>query len=403
MKPDGLRGYANTVLGLSGADAALSFADELLRATTGATALALPRNLLAHAALYALATTWPVMLATPRLPASVFVPLGVVTFWLTLGAAPLPLWIDAGHGLALVGCALQLGVVALAFAIVRARSAGRSWWFTEDGPERPAFAWRHSLAFGAALAVLGPLALVGYGGVAIATWTQTITHGFVHFGITGVSLADRHYQRDGREIRLVGMMHIGDPDAYRALTKSFSQESTVVLAEGVSDREQRLASTLEYGRAARALGLAPQEHLTSYLAEGDGPDAPVPPWPIVRHADVDASAFSAETLECLRWASRVWESEDVASALREIMRGAREQGPEQLQAFQAEVVGLRNRHLLKEIEGAVGEFDHVVVPWGALHLPEIEQAVLAMGFAETSRELHPLFAWSTVLAALFQP
>ena len=83
------------------------------------------------------------------------------------------------------------------------------------------------------------------------------------------------------------------------------------------------------------------------------------------------------------------------------MRGAKEQGPEQLQAFQAEVVGLRNRHLVKEIEGAVGEFDHVVVPWGALHLPEIEQAVLAMGFAETSRELHPLFAWSTVLAALF--
>jgi hypothetical protein len=401
VKPDWLRGYANTVLALSAADAAVSFVDELLRATTGATALALPRSILAHLALGALATTLPVMLATPRLPATVFVPLGVVTFWLTLGAAPLPLWIDAGRGLALVGCALQLAAAALAFAIVRARSGGRSWWFTAEGPERPAFTWRHSLAFGAALLALGPLALVGYGGVAIATWTQTITHGFVHFGLAGVSLADRHYQRDGREIRLVGMMHIGDPAAYRALTKTFAQESTVVLAEGVSDREQRLATSLQYGRAAHALGLAPQEHFSSYLTEGEDPDAPAPEWPVVRQADVDASAFSAETLECLRWASRVWESPDVASALQEILRGAQEQGPERLQAFQSEVVGMRNRHLVKEIEGAVGEYDHVVVPWGALHLPEIEQAVLGMGFAETSRELHPLFAWSTVVAALW--
>ena len=42
----------------------------------------------------------------------------------------------------------------------------------------------------------------------------------------------------------------------------------------------------------------------------------------------------------------------------------------------------------------------MVVPWGALHLPAIEQAVLSWGFAETSRELHPLFAWSTIAAAL---
>ena len=45
-------------------------------------------------------------------------------------------------------------------------------------------------------------------------------------------------------------------------------------------------------------------------------------------------------------------------------------------------------------------YEHVIVPWGALHLPGIEQTVLSWGFAETSRELHPLFAWRTVIAAL---
>ncbi len=62
---------------------------------------------------------------------------------------------------------------------------------------------------------------------------------------------------------------------------------------------------------------------------------------------------------------------------------------------------MRNAHLEGEIERALGEYEHVVVPWGALHLPSVEQTVLSWGFAETSRETHPLFAWSTVLAALF--
>jgi hypothetical protein len=401
VKPGWLRGFANALLALCAVDALLSLCDEALRAALGVQWLALPRSALAELAFSGLASTVPVMLATPRLPVPVFVPLTIATFWLTLGAAPLPLWIASAPLLSVTGCLIQLVAVALAFTVVRTLNGGRGWWFTESGPERPAFAWRHSLAFGAALCSLGPLAAIGYGAVALATWAQIVTHGFIHFGLEGVSLADRHYRRDGQEIRLVGMMHIGDPEAYRSLTRSFARESTVVLEEGVSDREERLASALHYGRAARALGLAAQEDLSAYLVDGKAALPETLPWPIVRHADVDASAFSAETIACIRWASQVWEAEDLASALREILRGAQERGPEQLAAFQAEVLGLRNEHLVKEIQRALGEYEHVVVPWGALHLPEIEKAVLSMGFSETSREQHPLFAWRTVVAALF--
>jgi len=400
VKPPWLRGFANAVLVLSAADALLSLLDEALRAAAGADWLAAPRSAVAQLALIGVAATVPAMLATPRLPVAVFAPLAIATFWLTLGAAPLPLWIEPGPLLDAVGCVLQLAAVALAFALVRARSGARRWWFDEGGPERPAFAWRHSLAFGAVLLSLGPLAAVGYTAVAFATWAQVVTHGFIHFGLTGVSLADRHYQRGGREIRLVGMMHIGDRDAYRALTRSFAHESTIVLAEGVSDRDERLAGSLHYGHAAQAIGLTPQEDLSTYLVEGTGPQAQTLAWPIVRHADVDASVFSPGTIACIQWASEVWEAEDLPSALRAILRGAREQGPERLAAFQNEVLGLRNEHLVKEIDRALGDYEHVVVPWGALHLPAIEQAVLSWGFAETSRELHPLFAWSTIAAAL---
>jgi hypothetical protein len=400
VRPAWLRSFANAVLALSAADALFSLTEETLRAFTGTTALALPRSALAQLALLALAASVPGMLATPRLPVRVFLPLALVTFWLTLGAAPLGLWIPDERALAALLCLLQLAAVALAFATVRAWNRGRSIWFDAASPERPAFAWRHSLAVGTGLVTLGPALAVGYGALAIATWITDVTQGFVHLGLEGVSLAERRYQRDGREIRLVGMMHIGDPAAYRALTRTFARESTVVLAEGVSDRSERLSGSLHYGRAAQALGLAPQQDFNSYLSEEGGVEIPAPEWPVVRQADVDTSVFSPETIACIQWASEVWDSENLARAMAMILEGARERGRE-LEIFQSEVLGLRNAHLVGEIERALPEFDHVVVPWGALHLPEIERAVLGWGFAETSRELHPLFAWRTVAAALF--
>ena len=108
---------------------------------------------------------------------------------------------------------------------------------TDRASAEPAFAWRHSLRFGAALIALGPIAVAGYFALAITTWVEVATRGFIDFGLTGVSLADRHYERGGQEIRLVGMMHLGDPEAYRTIVRTFARESTIVLAEGVSDRD----------------------------------------------------------------------------------------------------------------------------------------------------------------------
>ena len=46
------------------------------------------------------------------------------------------------------------------------------------------------------------------------------------------------------------------------------------------------------------------------------------------------------------------------------------------------------------------EFEHVIVPWGALHLPDIEEAILADGFEPTARNRHRLLSWATIAAAL---
>ena len=399
MKPGWLRAVANAVLALSAADALLSLLDEVVHVTTGVHWLGGPRNALAELALVATVSTLPVMLATPRLPIRVFLPLALVTIWLSLGAAPLALWI-APPLVNATGCAIQLAAVAVAFALARAQGGRRGWWFGDAGPERPAFEWKHSLAFAAGLCLLGPVTVIAYGALAVATSIEVVTQGFVHFDLTGVSLADRHYRRGDREIRLVGMMHIGDPASYRRLVCTFEQESTVVLAEGVTDREGRLAAALQYGHVAEALGLSEQRTIGSYLADAEDPEAEPPEWPVVQRADVDASEFSPGTVAMIRWAGEVWAAKDVASAASVVLRGMREQGTEQRIAFFTDILDRRNAHLVEELEHALVDYDRVIVPWGALHLPGIERTVLSWGFAETSRELHPLFAWRTVAAAL---
>lgn len=40
----------------------------------------------------------------------------------------------------------------------------------------------------------------------------------------------------------------------------------------------------------------------------------------------------------------------------------------------------RNKEVIRHLRKAVDRYDTVVVPWGALHMPEIEDEVVKQGF-----------------------
>ena len=400
MRPPWLRAAANALVVLSLLDGSLSLAEEILRAATGALWLLPLRNTLAQGVVLGVLASLPAMALTPRLPLAVFLPLAIGTLWLGFGAAPLGLLLASPTAVGISASTFQIALSVTVLLVIRRRNGGRRWLFDADSPGAPAFAWSRSLGFAAGSVALGAPAALLYLVVLGVTWVQTTTQGFVAFDLAGVSLGDRRYARGDREIRLVGMMHIGEERAYRDIVASFASPSTVVLAEGVSDREGRLGDALHYGRAAEALGLASQRDLRDYLAEDADPEAPPPAWPVIRPADLDANEFAAETIDWLRWASGVWTAPDLASALREILVAVRERGPEDLATFQRDVIDRRNAHLYDEIHAALEDYERVIVPWGALHLPAVENVVLGWGFEETSRTLHPLISWDTIAAAL---
>ncbi len=379
-------------------DALISLAEELLRALTGSDALMLPRNIMATLVMYALMLSLPALVLTPRLPLSVYAPLVVTGLWLNLGAAPLPLWIPPGAALGISVALIQVGVSVAVFWRIRALTGGHAL-FPADSLDGPEVSLRHSAAVLAGITFLLIPATAAYGVVAVATWMQLGTGGFVRFDLQGVSLDDRRYARDDREIRLVGMMHVGEEDAYRRLVSSFVTESTVVLAEGVSDDEGLVDVPLSYQRTARALGLEEQNDIQEYLTEEAGEAGGPPAWPVVRNADVDMSDFAPETRTWLAWVAGVLEAEGPLGALRKIQARLVESSDE-FATVQADIFDLRNEVLLGEIETALDEYRRVIVPWGALHLPAIETAIVEQGFDPTGTTSRRLISWLTIASAL---
>jgi hypothetical protein len=380
------------------ADAGLSFLDFALK-TGGSPGLAGLRAGLATLAVAGALWVWVALALSPRLPKRVFLPPVLFCVWWSFGAAPLPLLLDSPAAVDAAGIAIQLVVAGFAWTL-RGRAPA-----AEPSAIPPAYSWRSTLTFLAANAVLGPPLLAASIVLGLAAGLEARTGHFVSFHRDELKIDDRRYQRGEREVRLVATMHIGEEGAYRELFDSFREPGSVVLAEGVTDETGVLPASFSYENLAASLGLVQQPDLEVALGS-DGSDlgSSSEPQPEIRHADVDASTFSPETRAFLAVVGEMLSASDLAAA-SEILRNfsEREDARQLVDAFEQDVLKERNAHLLAELDRALAETPgpaRVVVPWGALHMLELEQAVIERGFRETSRSSRTLVRYETLWRAL---
>ncbi|MDJ0867953.1 MAG: hypothetical protein QNK03_17745 [Myxococcota bacterium] len=352
------------------------------------------------AALIAAALLWATLAASARLPARWFLPLAVATGWVAGGAPPLWLWWP--EGVAFDWCRGLLGaaLAAVGFTTVRRNDPGHRCWAGRDTfPPRP-HAVPRALAVALTGAVVVPLLAAGVGIAWSLAQLERATAGFVRFGADRIEVEARRYRRADRAVELVGMVHIGERAAYEDIFGDFETTSTVVLEEGIGDREERLSERLSYTPLSDALGLGVQPSLGRYLAErhGEIPESRVPD---IRRADLDLSDFSPETLEVLREAARVYDSADLDQALSRLQAfGARRDAETLLAAAREDLITRRDRHLVGELDDALEDYERVVVPWGAIHMRALEGSVLQRGFERIETRRRTIVRYATLLAAL---
>jgi hypothetical protein len=321
----------------------------------------------------------------PKLPKRLLMPLCWTVAWSLAGAMPVLLWAGMESAGAWVSAAyVVVGLAALLWLRDRTGRWGMSHaWLARRGPR---FALGHLAVFTAAHAVVVPLALALY--MAGSAWITlpALSGGYVEIRSDGLYVRERILASAGQRVRLIGMIHIGDPEFYGDIARTIAREDDIVLREGVTDREGRLGA-LDYSGLAGSLGLATQQ---SELEIASATTTPYGGASDIPYSDVDASELSSDTLKLLTAVAGIYRDPSAASVLAYLSLAL---DGDIAQRAWADIVTFRNERVLRSMDAALERFDHIAIPWGALHMPGIEAGVAARGFTPIEDRLHRAIAF----------
>ncbi|HXC93143.1 MAG TPA: hypothetical protein VN652_03980, partial [Geobacteraceae bacterium] len=306
---------------------------------------------------------------------------------------PLAVWLFpplAGiRSAGLIAAAVQVALGMLPLRYFR-RGGARCLTMPPEMFAAPFFRLKNTLSFGATSLFLAPFALTLLILFAANGYMAEYTSGFMKLGPGGLRMAERVYRRDNRTIRLAAMIHVGSREFYDELVRSIAPARIIVLAEGVSDDENLLASSLDYGKMAGYLGLTSQKemHFRGRDIEPEELDLPRPgagdgkTQVDILRADVDVSDLRPPTIHLLNAVGKhMQESDSFAQGFLALDSwGEKNITPEMYELIVDDILHRRNMELIRYLEKALDRYDTVVIPWGALHMKEIEAEVLKRGF-----------------------
>jgi len=328
-----------------------------------------------------------------RLPKRVFLPLTLYSFWSALALWPLSGLIEReALGLLAAGNQLLLGGIAL----VLLRGLGGQYLLTNEQFQTPMFSLRNTLGFTAINLLLTPFVLVFSGLAMTSYYFEEQTAGFLRLSPIGIYMSERSYQHDGKVVRLAGMMHIGKEAYFEEVAGSMSAEGTIILAEGVSDRDGLLETQFNYSKLAGVIGLSSQEKmqldgnlvdLNNFAALAQTEREPGKP--DIARADIDLNQFNPQTLAFLNELGRsLFGDKPLLEGLAEYNLWINENMTEEsIVGIMADILDKRNLVVIDGMVRSLVHYDTIIIPWGAMHMPAIEAAVLEAGFVPgASRE-----------------
>jgi len=402
-----MRACANLFLILFVADGGFSLVDELVSLFTPLMPFTALRNTLAVTVIF---TSIPIYFSLGidrRLPKRVFLPPVIFVFWTIIST-----WLFPPLA--------EIRIYGLLMAVVQVALGMLPLFVFRDGGERrltippvvfnaPFFSVRNFLTFFVVNLLVVPLALLLVVLTAANATMSESTAGFTRITPTGVTMSERTYVRGNRTIRLVGMIHIGNRKYYDEVAAPVSPGRSIVLAEGVTDDRKLIHNRIDYGKVAGVLGLVPQERLPfkGRLIDGEEfeslqplPDAagklPVPASIDILRCDVDVSEFRQPTINLLNALGENMRAHD--SFVKELLAfnawAKKNVTPETQKNFMDDILHRRNQVVIRHLDKALERYDSVIIPWGALHLPEIEAEIMKRGFQiKTRRELVSISFW----------
>jgi hypothetical protein len=302
----------------------------------------------------------------PMIPKRLFLPLTLFTPAAGLLAIPMAIYFFGR--LPQIGWGISCAQVILGLSILYGAQGGwRLRWplMAESRLNQRRFSWLTLFVFllvNVFVLVPGVIVYLVY---CTALAADHLSEGFVALRPDGLTVQARRYVRnDGKTIQLFPMSHVGETDFYRKLSESFPTNS-IILMEGVTDDRNLLTNKITYQRMAASLGVAEQQ--TEFRPRGQ----------LVR-ADVDVEQFSTSTIDFLNAVMLVHAKGLNAQTMLGLMDYS--PPPHFEEHLLEDLLRKRNRRLLEEIQARLAQSEHLTVPWGAAHMPEIAREIQKSGF-----------------------
>lgn len=379
-----MRFFINMFLILFAADGLISVVDESLMLIAGASNLSGMREMFANTVVFMSLPVYVALVADVRLPRRVLLPLIGFVVWSLLATWIFPTLVES-HVYGPVCSFAQLLLCLLPIEYVR-RCGGEGLLLPLSVFSSRFFNLRHTLKYVAVSLVVVPVVFVLLTLASANAYADKATSGFIRIAPGGLYMSERIYTKDQKTIRLTSMIHVGDKKFYDDLSGSISAGKTIILAEGVTDEKQLLKNKFGYSKMAGFLGLSSQEkmRLKGRLIENadDGADVEKTEGADILRADIDISDFNKETLHFLNTVGKhINESTSLAATFIALNKWAEvELTPEMNKIIMDDILHKRSQALIRHLDRALPSYETIVVPWGALHMAEIEESVLARGF-----------------------
>ncbi len=379
--------FANLYIVLFLIDAVLSLTDELLKISSTALSLLTEGRFFIAYLVIALSIIIYVLLGIDRrLPKRIFLPLTLFSTWAALAMWPLSSLVER-NSFGLTAAILQ--VVLSIIVIILLRGLGGRPLLPKKHFQTPSFSLGNTLGFTAINLLLTPFLLI-YSGLAVTSYyLEDQTAGFLRLSPVGIHMTERSYHLDDKEVRLAGMMHIGQEDYYKDLAKSIPTEKTIILAEGVSDEDHLLENQFNYGKIAGIIGLTSQDkmRLDGNLVDLENLDSSEQIFntsgkPDITRADIDLNRFEPKTIAFLNALGRtLFGDKPIAEGLAEYNLWINDNmSEESIAAVMVDIIDKRNEVVIAGMVKTLKRYDTIIIPWGAMHMPAIEAAVLEQGF-----------------------
>ncbi len=354
-------------LGLFLADGVVSLADSSLIILFDSHPLSAVSGLLGFFGFLMVIVMYGLMGLTPLIPKRLFLPIPLFVIVAELLLAPFSIYAYTRMQQAVWGLSLCQVIVGL-IVLYRVRGGYKFRWplVAEEQLEARRFSWRNLAVFLLANVFVLLPAVMAYVVVCAALAMGHFSEGFMALRPGGLTVQVRTYIRnDGKTIQLFPMAHVADSAFYEKVAQAFSSNS-IILMEGVTDNKNLITNKVTYKRMATALGLG-EQHEDFNPTQG-----------VMVQADVDVEEFATNTIDLLNLVMLIHAKGVTPETVLKLMLYPQ---PARLQEqLFDDLLKKRNRHLLQQLQLGLTQSEHIIVPWGALHMPEIAREIQKSGF-----------------------